>query len=143
VMAKRPPSMAKVLLSLPTDNGGDVYAAFLRDRWGANDHGFLLSAVRRSNMHPAVKVVLSELIQGKLKRPAHRPVSEDTELRDMRRAIWVLDKEANGVQRKAAISLTAEELKCGIRTIEKALAEHEELLKRVNSDHRAWIRARN
>ena len=73
-------------------------------------------------MHPAVKAVLSELIQGKLKRPAHRPVSAETELRDMRRALLVLDKEGGGVQRKAAVSRTAEELKCGIRTIEKALA---------------------
>ena len=30
-MAKRPPSMAKVLLSLFTEDEGDVYAAFLTD----------------------------------------------------------------------------------------------------------------
>ena len=139
-MAKRPPSMAKVLLALPTDDRGDVYAAFLRDRWGAHDHGFLLSAVRRSSLHPSVKAVLCELIQGKLKRPPHRPVSAETELRDMQRALLVLDKEAGGDQRKAAVSRTAEELKCGIRTVEKALAEQEELLKSANSKELAWIR---
>ena len=141
-MATPPPSMAKVLLAWFADDSDDVYAAFLRDRWGAHDHGFLLSAVRRSNMHPAVKAVLSELIQGNLKpRPAHRPVSAETELRDMRRAQLVLDKEAGGDRRKAAVSKTAEELKCGIRTVEKALAEQEEVLKRANSKDRASIRA--
>jgi hypothetical protein len=139
--AKRPPGMAEVLLSLFTDDGADVYADFLRDRAHDHDHGFLLSAVRGSNLHPAVKAVLSELIQGKLTRPAYRPVSAETELINMQRAILVLDKEAGGDRRKAAISKTAAELRCGIRTVEKALAEHEEVLKGASSKDLALIRA--
>jgi hypothetical protein len=53
----------------------------------------------------------------------------------------VLDKERSGCQRKAAVSETAGELKCGIRTVEKALAEYEDVIAVADPEHLEWLRS--
>ncbi len=42
------------------------HAAFLRNKWSERDHGFMLAAIRGSNLHPGAKAVLCELVESKL-----------------------------------------------------------------------------
>jgi len=137
---KSPTRMADVLLALGSDNADNVYAAFLADSWRARDYGFLVSAVKDSNLHIGAKAVLCQLIHGNLKRISNRPVSAETELKDMQRALLVLDKEGGGCLRKVAVSDAAAELKCGKRTIEKALSEWEAGLKTATPEQLQWLR---
>src|SRR5262245_37575634 len=70
------------------------YEAFLRRQSLAGDHSFLLASISRSNLNPAVRKVLEELVRfGKIRRPKHRPKrpSPDTDLIGLRRALCVLD----------------------------------------------------
>ena len=84
-------AMTKQLMALHDDK---KYAAFLRQQSLAGDHSFLLAAIKRSNLHPSVRTVLEELITRKLRRPKHRPKSDDTDLKNVLRALRVLDLEA-------------------------------------------------
>src|ERR1051325_2496722 len=82
-------------LSMLLDEGG--FEAFLRERSLAKDHSFLLAAISRSNLNPAVRRVAEELIKsGKLKRAAHRPRSDNTDMKNVASALRVLDLEENG-----------------------------------------------
>lgn len=72
----------------------DVYAAFLRGRFQAGDNSFLLMAIRRGNLRAPERKVLEELVTRKLRRPKQRPPSDETDIRNASRALYVLDLEA-------------------------------------------------
>jgi hypothetical protein len=117
---------AKQLLTLLDDR---KYAAFLRQQSLAGDHSFLLAAMKR-NLHPSVRKVLEGLITRKLRRPKHRPRSNDIDLKKALRAPRVLDLEAEGWRKRdAAIEEASKQLHCSYSTIEKALHEYEDVLK--------------
>ena len=123
----RPPGMWDVLKAIDDD---DVYAAFLRGRFQAGDNSFLLMAIRRGNLRAPERKVLEELVTRKLRRPKQRPPSDETDIRNASRALYVLDLEAAGWnKRDAAIEEAKGHLRCGRRTIEKALSEFEPMLK--------------
>jgi hypothetical protein len=120
-------AMAKQLMALHDDK---KYAEFLRQQSLAGDHSFLLTAIEHSNLHPSVRRVLEELITQKLRRPKHRPKSDDTDLKNVIRALRVLDLEAEGWnKRDAAIEEAKKQLHCSYNTIEKALQKYEVTLK--------------
>ena len=96
----------------------------LRRQSLARDHSFLLASISRSNLNPAVRKVLKELITGKLRRPKHRPRRDpsETHMIGLRRALCVLDLEAKGWdKREAAIEEAKKYLDLKYSTIEKAV----------------------
>jgi hypothetical protein len=77
-----------------------------------------------------VRKVLEGLITRKLRRPKHRPRSNDIDLKKALRAPRVLDLEAEGWRKRdAAIEEASKQLHCSYSTIEKALHEYEDVLK--------------
>jgi hypothetical protein len=130
------PGMAKHLIALQ-DEG--TYEAFLRRQSLAGDHRFLLSAIDRSDLHPSVRNVLRELLagKGKLRRPSHRPTSEDVHKKGLQRALRVLDieEEQRGERgrrnRDSAILQATTELHASYSTIEKAVLKYEPVLKHI------------
>jgi hypothetical protein len=123
----RPPGMWEALNAI---NDEEVYAAFLRGRSQGGDHGFLLAAIRRSNLRPSERKVAEELITGKLRRLKHRAPSDQTDIKNVYRALYVLDLEAAGWdKRESAIEEAKTQLRCSQRTIEKALGEFEDMLR--------------
>jgi hypothetical protein len=128
----KPPGMWEALNAI---NDEEVYAAFLRGRSQSGDHGFLLAAIRRSNLRPSVRKVVEELITGKLRRLKHRAPSNETDVKNAYRALCVLDLEAAGWdKRESAIEEAKMQLKCGRRTIEKALGEFEDMLRGADQE---------
>ena len=84
----------------------------------------------RSNLRPAERKVLEELITGKLRRPKHRPRSADIDMKHAFLALCVLDLEAEGWKpRDAAIQRVKEKRHHSYSTIEKALRKYGKLLK--------------
>jgi hypothetical protein len=109
--------------------------AFLREEWNLGKSDWLRSAVERSNLSPAVKRVIGDLVDGTLKRKPHKPRDEDTDLRNMARALKVLDLERERYPiRESALHQATIELGCKKRTLEKALEEYEVLLLSANPD---------
>ena len=131
-------AMAKQLMALRDDK---KYAAFLRQQSLAGDHSFLLAAIVHSKLDPSVRRVLEELITQKLRRPKHRPKSDDTDLKNVLRALRVLDLEAGGWNKRgAAIEEAKKQLHCSYNTIEKALQKYEVPLKGLDRDIRSIIK---
>lgn len=130
-MNAKPPNMWEVLTVAATGDGVEkTYADFLRGRVRVGDHSFLLSALRSSNIHPSVRTVIEELVQGKLPRYNHRAPADDTDLRNLFRALRVLDLESSGWdKRESAIEEAMTQLDCKRRTIQKALSDYEPLLR--------------
>ena len=130
-------AMAKQLMALHDDK---KYAAFLRQQSLARDHSFLLAAIKRSDLHPSVRKVLEELITGKLRRRTHRPKSEDVHIKGLRRALWVLDIEAAGCnKRDSAIEEAKSKLRLSYSTIEKAVLKYEAIIKSIKADNPEFI----
>ena len=120
-------AMAKALIALRDEK---AYAAFLREQSLAGDHSFLLAAISHSNLRPSVRDVLGELVTGKLRRPKHRPKSDYIDMKNVYRALRVLDLEAAGCnKRDAAIEGAKADLHCSYSTIEKAVRKYEDLLR--------------
>ena len=129
--AKGPPTKAALLLAL-SDNSQDIElltAQVLSEEVKRGKYGWLLAAIKSSDMSIAVKFVLIELLAGRLKRKKHRPPDPHTWIRIMKRALHVLDLEREGwTKRDAAVEQAAEELHCSRRSIQQALAEYEYFL---------------
>jgi hypothetical protein len=133
-------AMAKELNALLDE---EKYEAFLREQSRAKDHSFLLASIARSNLRPAVRKVLEELITGKLRRAKHRPPRDpnETHMIGLRRALCVLDLEAQGWQgksygadekRKSAIGEASKQLCCNYYTVEKDFYKYESVIKRLD-----------
>jgi hypothetical protein len=130
-------AMAKGLNTLLDE---EAYEAFLREQSLAKDHSFLLAAITRSNLRPAVRKVLEELVRhGKIQRPRHRPArsSDIAQQIGLYRALRVLDLENEGwggrrlgadEKRKAAIAEAASQLCRSAETIEKDFYKYEKAL---------------
>jgi hypothetical protein len=84
----------------------EEYEAFLRRQSLAGDHSFLLASISRSNLNPAVRNIVEEIIKvGKIRRSKHgRPRRSlfETQLIGLRRALCVLDIEAAGCNKRDA-----------------------------------------
>ena len=133
-MAKtKPPGLSDVLRAMGTANGEAVYAAFLQSEAERGDYTFLLNDIGRSNLRPAAKLIANAIITGKLKRSKHRPPANDTDLKNAWRALRVMDLESNGwSKRDAAIAEATRQLGCKRRTLEKALADFEDMLSQAD-----------
>ena len=132
-------AMAKQLMALHDDK---KYAAFLRQQSLEGDHSFLLAAIKRSNLRPSVGKVLEDLITGKLRRVNHRPRSDDTLIKNLQRALRVLDIEAAGcTKRDAAIEEAKEDLQCSYSVVEKAVRKYEPVIKVANPEFLDCIRS--
>jgi len=124
-----------------------LYTRFLKQRSAAEgDHGILLAAIRSSNLGEPYRAVLTDLIAGKLKRTKHRPHKKDQDMRQLHRALTVLDLEQFGDwksknSREAAVTKAAENLRCAPRTVQNALSEFEDLLRMADADFLAMVRA--
>ena len=126
-------AMAKQLMALHDDK---KYAAFLRQQSRAGDHRFLLAAIKRSDLRSSVRKVIEELITGKLRRPKHRPKSEDVDFKGLHRALCVLDIEAAGCnKREAAIEEARLKLHLSYSTIEKAVLKYENIIKHIKANN--------
>ena len=139
--------IAKHLSSLSDEK---KYAAFLREQSLAKDHTFLLRAISRSNLRPAEREVLEELVRfGKIRRPKHRPTADNKDIAGLYRALRVLDLEADGwggkhyaaERRGAAITEASKQLNWSYSTIEKAVNKYEKILKAAPPDLLDRIRA--
>ena len=132
-------TMAKALIALRDEK---KYAEFLRKQSLAGDHSFLLSAISRSNLRASIREVVEELITGKLRRPKHRPTSDDTVMKNVHRALRVLDIEAAGCnKRDAAIAEAESQLCCSYSAVEKALRKYEGILKGADAKFLDNVRA--
>jgi hypothetical protein len=127
-------AMAKELERLLDE---EKYEAFLREQSLAKDHSFLLASVARSNLRPAVREVLGELIRGELRRPKRRPKSDNTDSKGLYRALRVWDLENQGwggrswgaqEKRSAAFKEAGKQLCCSHHTIEKAFYKYKPTL---------------
>ena len=79
--------------------------------------------------------MIEEQITGKLRRPKHRPKSEDVHLKGLRRALCVLDIEAAGCnKREAAIEEAKSKLHLSYSTIEKAILKYETIIKHIKAN---------
>jgi hypothetical protein len=128
------------------------YEAFLREQSLAEDHSFLLAAIKRSNLRPAVRNVVEELIKfGKIKRARHRPPRklDDTHMIGLRRALCVLDLEKEGwggksyggeEKRKSSIEEASKQLRCSYHTVEKDFYKYEPVIKRLDPQHLSALR---
>jgi hypothetical protein len=135
--------MFEVLQTLGTPEGEVIYYGFLKDRFHRRDYSFLVGDIKRSNLRPSVQAILTHLITGKLKRPTHRPPDKDTDVKNMRRALRVLDIERSGWsrgRREAAVTEAASQLKCSKKTIQNALSEYEAALRNVDPEPLEWLR---
>jgi hypothetical protein len=112
------------------------YEAFLRGQSLTKDHSFLLAAIKRSNLRPAVRNVVEELIRfGKIRRAKHRPRSADNYLKGLQRALCVLDIEAEGCdKRDAAIEEARKKLNLSYSTVEKAVHKYEGEIKNIEAN---------
>ena len=137
--------LANVLIAFDPSRNEDfsmTEEAFLRQQWNMGDVGFLLSALKSSNLRPAYKRVLSDLIDGQLKRPKSRPLTKDGDLLNASRALKVLDLEKSGfAKRESALEQASTELGCKKRTLQKALKEFEEVLKSAEPSSLGRLRA--
>ena len=139
-MAKQTPLGLFALLQAM---GTPKYARLVREYVSQSGDTFPLEvAIRNSDIAANEKTVLIDFITGKLKRPTHRPPSQETPVRELRRALTVLDLEASGwsKKRESTIARAAEILQgSSVRTIERALAKHERYIKLVGIDKFDWI----
>jgi len=143
--------MYRELAMLQDEEG---YEAFLRKRSLAKDHSFLLASISRSNLNPAVRKLLEELIKyGKIRRPKHgRPRRSlfETQLIGLQRALCVLDLEAEGwkgktyganEKRKSAVGEASKQLGLSYSTIEKAVLKYGPKIKSLNPEFLKELRA--
>ena len=145
-MSGRAVTMWQALVAIGTSEGGAVYERFIRERSAEGDHGFLLSAIRSSNLREPHLSVAIDLITGKLKRPRRRPHKKDLVSVQMRRALAVLDLERTGdwksqSSREAAVLAAAKYLGCGKRSVQTALSLWENALRGADADFLEMVRA--
>jgi hypothetical protein len=96
----------------------------------AGDYRQLLSSLRSGNPPPEICALAADIIEGKIKRPKHRPLRYRTVHEMTLQAQRVLELQANGwPKRMAAVKKAAEEFGVGTRTIQESLAVCEPALK--------------
>ena len=137
------PTMADTLLALFTPDHDAIEYGFLKDCLVRGHHTHLLGAIQQSNLRPAVQAVLFGLILGKIKRARGALPKQNTSLKDMQRALHVLDIERSDVKRESAVTQAASELGCSKKTIQNALSKHESDLRRASPATIKRLRAIN
>jgi hypothetical protein len=146
LLRKRPPTRADLLLAL-SDNTQDIElltAQVLSEEVKRGKLGWVLAAIKSSDMSLAVKFVLLELLAGRLKRAKHRPPDPLTRFRIVERALRVLDLERNGWRKRdAAVAEAAAQLHCSTRSVEQALTDYEYLLRAADDVFIRQLRERN
>lgn len=146
-MKKRPTMMADALMAAGSAHAENAYEVLLRDESKYGQHEFLLQAVKRGYLRPAERAVITDLIKGKIKPPKHRPPKVQTRLKEVTRALRVLDLEQLDLERdgrskrESALAQATAELHCQRRSLQKALAEHEEWLRGAAPELLQSIRA--
>jgi hypothetical protein len=105
----------------------------------------LLRSLRSENPSPEVCAFAADIIEGKVKRPKHRPPRMKRAEESMRPALRVLELEAAGCnKRAAAVNQTAKELRICERLVQEWLSQWEptlESLRRMQSDLEAFRQA--
>jgi hypothetical protein len=135
------PDFAAMAAELSMLHDEEKYEAFLRRQSLKGDHSFLLAAIERSNLRTSVSKVLRELITRKLRRPNHRPTSEDVHIKGMYRALCVLDLEAAGWNKRDAAIEEARGKLGGLSysTIEKAVSKYEGLIQDIRDKNPGFL----
>lgn len=139
------PGLHDVMMAMGTPHQETVYAAFLKSEAERGDHTFLLNDIKRSKLQPAAKAAAIALITGNLKRKRGTAPSYDTELKEVQRALRVLELEEKGwakhpkipgakTQRLAAEAEATRQLSCGVSAVQKALGKYEKMLKAADPE---------
>ena len=105
------------------------------------EFGELAKLIREGqDLSPEIRGLVADLLEGKVKNPAHRPNRRlDTIEGQVRLAERVKELEATGLPRKAAVQDVAKEAQCSARTVREGLAKLSQK-ETAEAEYEAWFK---